>query len=388
MEAVGQLAGGVAHDYNNILTATLVQLGLMLERTTLAPDLRAGLQELERMAHRSASLTRQLLAFSRQQVMQRAPINLNDVLGTLFTMLKRLLGENIELELQFAPTALNINADVGMIEQLVTNLCVNARDAMLPRGGRLTIRTGAVVIDELPPGACSEAYLGRFAFLSIADTGCGMEPATLAHAFEPFFTTKEVGKGTGLGLATVYGIAQQHRGWVEVESEPGRGSLFRVMLPALADAIKAPLSPLASPVKRGHETILLVEDEEPVRMMVAMALRRCGYQVHEAADGRQAVEQWGERAQEIDLLFSDIMMPNGMTGLDLVDYFKRGNPNLRVILSSGYSLELNKLNTVIGNGVDFLAKPFTIEKMADVVRKCLDNEPVRAPSAGLSEITG
>jgi CheY-like chemotaxis protein len=199
-----------------------------------------------------------------------------------------------------------------------------------------------------------------------------MDTATLAHVFEPFFTTKETGKGTGLGLATVYGIAQQHRGWVEVESEPGAGSLFRVMLPALSGSSVVPAPPLAPAIKRGRETILLVEDEEAVRKVVGISLRRCGYQVYEAGDGKQAVQQWTERAREIDLLLSDMVMPNGMSGLDLVEHFRQANPNLRVILSSGYSAELNKLDSPNGQGVEFLAKPFTMGVLTDLVRKCLD----------------
>ena len=380
MEAIGQLAGGVAHDYNNVLTAMLMQLGLLLERTDLAPETRGGLNELEKMANRSASLTRQLLAFSRQQVMQKATVDLNDALGNLFKMLRRLLGENIELEFRCATQPLLIEADVGMIEQVVTNLCVNARDAMLPRGGRLTIDTAAVVVDQPSPTAGPDAYPGKFIRLSIADTGCGMDATTLAHIFEPFFTTKEVGKGTGLGLATVYGIVQQHGGWIEVESRPGGGTVFRVMLPARTGVAETPLSPAAPDFQRGCETILLVEDEYPVRMMVAMALRRCGYQVHEAADGRQAMAQWGERAGEINLLFSDMVMPNGVTGLDLAEYFRQANPDLRAIITSGYSTELNKLGAPKGHGVGYLAKPFEIGALTDLVRKCLDAEPHRAPA--------
>jgi two-component system cell cycle sensor histidine kinase/response regulator CckA len=377
MEAVGQLAGGVAHDYNNVLTATLIQLEFLLDRTDLAPATREVLKELESMAHRSATLTRQLLAFSRQQVMHKVPLDLNDALRNLFTMLRRLLGENIEIDFQFAEAPLFVEADLGMIEQLVTNLCVNARDAMMPRGGRLTLQTGVKVVAELPASVPAEAYLGKFVFLSITDTGCGMDAATLARVFEPFFTTKEVGKGTGLGLATVYGIAQQHRGWVEVESQPGSGTQFRVVLPALSFTPVAPLPAAVPAKKRGNETILLVEDEDAVRLVVATALRKSGYQVYEAGDGRQAVQQWSERAREIDLLFSDMVMPNGMTGLDLAEHFRRANPDLRVVLSSGYSEELNKPNTVNRRGLEFLAKPFTTGVLTDLVRKCLD-----APASG------
>jgi len=377
MEAVGRLAGGVAHDYNNVLTATLLQLGLLIERTDLAPSTRAALQELEQMANRSARLTRQLLAFSRQQVMRKAPVNLNDALQNLLAMLRPLLGENIEVVFQMAETAPLIEADVGMIEQLVTNLCVNARDAMLPRGGRLTLRTGGAVLDALPPGAPPEARPGQYVFLSIADTGCGMDAGTLAHVFEPFFTTKGYDKGTGLGLASVHGIAQQHLGWVEVESELGGGSVFRIMLPALTDRAVVPAAPVAPAKKHGHETILLVEDEDPVRLVLGIALRHCGYQVHEACDGKEAAEQWTERLPEVDLLISDMVMPNGMSGLELFDHFQRAKPDLRAIIASGYSVKLNRLEPLNRPGVEYLAKPFTIETITGMVRKCLD--AVRPP---------
>jgi PAS domain S-box-containing protein len=372
MEAVGQLAGGIAHDYNNVLTATLMQLELLIERTDLAPVTREALKELERMANRSAVLTRQLLAFSRRQVMQKSPMELNDALRNLFKMLRRLLGENIALDFQFAEAAMLVDADIGMIEQLVTNICLNARDAMQPRGGRLTVRTRIVVLDELPPDAPPEACPGRFVTLSIADTGCGMEAATLARIFEPFFTTKEIGKGTGLGLATVHGIAQQHCGWVEVESALGVGSLFRIVFPALSESAVVTVAAITPAIKYGHETILLVEDEDAVRLMMAVALRRCGYQVHEASNGKQAMQEWNERLSEIDLLLSDMVMPNGMSGLELVEHFRRAKPDLRVILTSGYSAELIKLEAPNGRGMEYLAKPFKIGTLTDLVRKCLD----------------
>jgi two-component system cell cycle sensor histidine kinase/response regulator CckA len=380
LQAVGQLAGGIAHDYNNVLTATLMQLHLLLARTDLAPAVQDALRELERMAHRSASLTRQLLAFSRQQRMRLSPLNLNETVGHLLTMLRRLLGENIELAVHLSPEAPLVEGDVGMIEQLATNLCVNARDAMLPRGGRLTLRTGVVVLEQLPAGAPAETRPGRFAYLAVTDTGHGMDAATLAHVFEPFFTTKATGQGTGLGLATVYGIAQQHRGWVEAESEPGAGSTFRVLLPALPAAAAAGPPPAPPPVQRGHETILLVEDEAPVREIVGAALRECGYRVHEAADGRQALAEWTARARELDLLLSDMVMPNGVSGMDVAEGLQKAHPGLRVILSSGYSAELTKRELGTGRGLEFLSKPYTMQTLTNLVRKSLEGaRPGAAP---------
>jgi len=375
LQAVGQLAGGIAHDYNNVLTATLLQLGFLLERDDLAPETRHIVRELEKMANRSASLTRQLLAFSRRQVMRKARIELNDVLGNVIKMLRRLLGENIQLDFRCSATPLWIDADVGMIEQVVTNLCVNARDAMKPRGGRLSIHTSAVTVDERATASCPEAYPGRFACFSVTDTGGGMSADALRHLFEPFFTTKNVGEGTGLGLATVYGIAQQHRGWVEVESEVGRGSTFRILLPMVIGEAPEGSAPVAPALRRGSETILIAEDEEVVRQTVALALANRGYRVHMAVDGKQALELWGGRAQEIDLLFSDMVMPNGVTGLELVEHFRRANPRLKVILTSGYSAELNRLGLPGGPGFRYLAKPFEVSTLIDLVRSCLDAKP-------------
>jgi PAS domain S-box-containing protein len=372
MDAVGQLAGGVAHDYNNILTATLLQLELLLASNDLSPEIRAALLELKKMANRSASLTRQLLAFSRQQVIQVQTVELNEVIVQLLRMLSRLLGENIRVSFQGTADLLWLDADVGMIEQVVTNLCINARDAMLPQGGLLTIATARVVLPADIATQNPEASPGTFVCLSVEDTGCGMDATTLQHIFEPFFTTKEVGKGTGLGLATVYGIAKQHRGWVEVHSEVGRGTTFRAFFPAAKHdprpaAEAAPPSP-----SRGHETILVVEDEEMVRLMVTYALKRSGYRVLEAVDGVAALRLWEEHSQTIALVVSDMVMPNGVTGLDLTARFKCDRPNLKVIITSGYSVDLRHSGIPAGQGVTYLAKPFDVSRLNALVRESLD----------------
>jgi len=372
MEAVGQLAGGVAHDYNNILTSTLMQLGLLLRNPALSPDIRPVLGELEKDANRAASLTRQLLAFSRRQVIQVKCVELNGMLENLFTMLCRLLGEAVQLEFLPSPAPLRIKADVGMIEQVVTNLCVNARDALGPRGGRLEIETSLVRLEESAVRSNPEARPGLFACLRVMDTGCGMSPVTLKHLFEPFFTTKEFGKGTGLGLAIIYGIIKQHQGWIEVESELGRSSTFRIFLPAQVNPPAESTSAAAPIPGGGHETILLVEDEVAVRKTVCLALQLCGYHILEAGDGEEAIRIWSEHRGVIDLLLSDMVMPKGISGLDLAERFRQDRPELKVIISSGYSVDLQKAGALAAARTAYLAKPYDLATLAAAIRKCLD----------------
>lgn len=372
MEAVGQLAGGVAHDYNNILTAMLIQLGLLLNDSHLAPETKSSLRDLERMAERATNLTRQLLMFSRRQVIQVKPVDLNEVLANLLKMLRRLLGENISLEFTGRTAPLWIEADAGMMEQVVTNLCLNARDAMTPKGGRLTIDAKIVELGAQATWENPEARPGTFVCLSVADTGIGMDAATLARIFEPFFTTKEVGKGTGLGLATVYGITKQHRGWIEVSSRMGQGSTFRIYLPALSEAPPVESESARPEVKRGNETILLVEDEPLVRQVAAMSLRWHGYRVIEANDGQEAIRLWEQHTNEIDLLFSDMVMPGGINGMELFRRFKQTKATLKAIVTSGYSQDLATSNVRTEPDLAFLSKPYEITTLAVAVRKCLD----------------
>ncbi len=374
IEAVGQLAGGVAHDYNNILTSTLMQLGLLLADPAQTEATRHALRQLVADAERAAGLTRQLLMFSRRQVIQMKQRDLNEVLANLLRMLQRLLGETISLEFHAGPGPLWIKADAGMIEQVVTNLCVNARDAMAPRGGRLTIDARFVELDAAAGRTNTDARAGRFVCLTVTDTGCGMDAATMQHIFEPFFTTKEVGKGTGLGLATVYGVMKQHDGWVDVESEVGKGSVFRAYFPALPDAaVPGPVSAKAE-IHQGSETILVVEDEQAVRDMVVRGLQLLGYRVRVAANGDEAMKVWARHAAEIDLLFTDIKMPGGLSGLDLYDRLKRAKPSLKVVLSSGYSEEIMNLGMSVNPILVFLPKPFDVKELAATVRRCLDRE--------------
>jgi len=373
MEAVGQLAGGVAHDYNNMLASLTLHLGLLQQREDLDQETRETLAELLIDTKRTADLTRQLLMFSRKSVMQVKSLDMNVVVANLLKMLKRLIGENITMHFEPNVTLPCVQADPGMMEQVLMNLCVNARDAM-PKGGHLTIRVEAVNADEARTRSHPGAQPGPYASLSVADTGTGMDESTIAHIFEPFFTTKEAGKGTGLGLATVHGIAAQHKGWVEVESELGKGTVFRVFFPSATDVMPESKELVKMPVLRGHETILLVEDEDGLRRIVRQALQKCGYRVLEAANGHEALKMWHEYHGQIDLLFSDVMMPQGMTGHELAEKLRENRPNLRIILSSGYNPEMTKPDKPNTKDIMLLQKPYQFEVISKVVRECLDGK--------------
>ena len=371
MEAVGQLAGGVAHDFSNILAAILMHLSLLRFNAHLSVEEKEMLKELETEAKRAANLTRQLLMFSRRQIMQVKSLDLNDLLADLHKMLKRIIGEHIALTYEGGAVPLWIEADAGMMEQVVMNLCINARDAM-PHSGGLTLGARKVEITEETARKNPDARSGVFVCLSVADTGCGMDASTVQRIFEPFFTTKAVGKGTGLGLATVYGIVKQHQGWIEVESRVGHGSLFRVYFPAsskTADLV-APSGMEMAP--GGSEVILLVEDERSLRKVGALCLRSKGYEVLEAANGVDAVKVWDQHRDRIDLLVSDMVMPEGMTGLELSERLRCKKPSLKVVITSGYSDELSVQDRRAAAGITFLAKPYEGEILARIVRQCLD----------------
>jgi CheY-like chemotaxis protein len=286
-------------------------------------------------------------------------------------MLKRVLGEHIDLILHGQSESVWVDADVGMMEQVVTNLCINARDAM-PNGGQLTIGTAKVEFDAVTVKAHAEAKPGSFVCLSVADTGCGMNESILKQVFQPFFTTKEPGKGTGLGLATVFGIVKQHRGWIEVQSEVGVGSVFHVFLPAREAPGTVRTSSVALPFTGGQETILVVEDNESLRMLTAQWLKRLGYQVLEAANGREAVELWNQQGGNVALLLTDMVMPGGMSGLELAGQLRAMNSSLKVIISSGYSLEVARRSLVKERGVAYLAKPYEGAALATMIRQCLE----------------
>jgi len=367
MEAFGQLAGGVAHDFNNLLAAIMMQLSLMQLESGLPPRIVTGLAELLRNSQRAAALTRQLLLFGRRHDMETRTLDLNQVLEEMFKMLRRLLGEHIVVELQNTDTPLWIDADAGMIEQVIMNLCVNARDAM-PKGGRITLETRRV-----EPRVGATRFLGQtLACLTVSDTGCGMDEATKARIFEPFFTTKPAGKGTGLGLATVYGIVHQHHGRVEVDSAPGQGSTFRVYLPLKAEAESAAGS--ASPhaaLRGGNERVLLVEDDDGVRGMAAVSLRRAGYLVTEVPNGVEAIRQWEESDRNFDLLLTDYLMPEGLTGWQLAEQLARAKDSLHVLIMSGYNPDRESAGPWPPRWGRII-KPFDGGRLLDSVRKVLD----------------
>jgi PAS domain S-box-containing protein len=371
MEAIGQLAGGVAHDFNNILAAIMMNLGLLEMKPLLDHETRRGLRDLQIEAERASKLTHQLLMFSRRSVMDRRTLDLNEIVANLLKMLARLVGENIKLLFERSHDVAFVEADAGMLEQVLMNLVVNARDSM-PKGGRIMIATEVVMIDPAQTKAYPSRRSGRFVCLSVSDTGYGMNAATIERIFEPFFTTKEQGKGTGLGLATVDGIVSQHHGWVEVDSQLGNGASFRVYLP-VSDKMPVETGIIETEViPTGKETIMLVEDEIAVRRLIAQTLRTWGYRVLEAANGQLALTLWRECAGNIDLLFTDMVMPEGMTGLELAEKLRSDKPNLKVIISSGYSTEIAETSRITAAGITYLAKPYHLPLLGKTIRHCLD----------------
>jgi PAS domain S-box-containing protein len=375
MEAVGQLAGGVAHDFNNLLTIIQMQISMLKMRGGLPEETAGGIEEISHAAERASNLTRQLLTFSRRQVKAAKNLDPSDIVGGMTKLLRRVLGEDVVLESRFGPELPIIFADRGMIEQVLMNLAVNARDAM-PRGGRLLIELDAVSLDEAQAKLHSQARAGNFVCLCVSDTGSGIAPEHLAHIFEPFFTTKEVGKGTGLGLSIIYAVVRQHDGWVEVESRVGAGTRFLVYLPALERAKRAACDfPAgAEQLPGGCETILVVEDEVAVRAVARMALRRLGYTVLEAANAPAALRLWGELGDRVDMLFTDIVMPGGMSGHELATRLQLQRPELKVLFCSGYSREAALFEMSERASVNYLPKPYKAGDLAVAVRRCLSAE--------------
>jgi two-component system, cell cycle sensor histidine kinase and response regulator CckA len=371
LEAVGQLAAGVAHDFNNLLTVIQGHACLQLETETIESGVAESLSEVSLAAERAAVLTRQLLAFGRKQMVQPRVLDLEYVVGQLQKMLSRLIGEQIEARWNLAEGLPNIFADEGNVEQILVNLVVNARDAM-PDGGTLTVSTGIAEVDEVHAARNPEARVGTFVRISVADTGCGMDAATLARIFEPFFTTKEVGKGTGLGLATVHGIVKQHEGWIEVTSKPGEGTTFDVFLPECDDDAGGADEALPAGHFAGSETILLVEDDAAVRLVVKAVLEEHGYQVFDAANGTEALQVWTEKRQSIQALVTDVVMPGGLSGCDLAERLRGDRPGLKVVLSSGYSRDIVNKDLLDRHGMKFVAKPYKSVVMVRAVRECLD----------------
>jgi PAS domain S-box-containing protein len=372
MESIGQLAAGVAHDFNNILTIIQGHAGLLNADANLNAQLSESARQIAVAAERAANLTRQLLMFSRKQIMQPQMLNLNEVVSDLAKMLRALVGEQVELKCQLAVDLPPIYGDPGMIEQVLVNLAVNSRDAM-PRGGNLTLRSHVAEIEAEYIEKQPEAKPGYHVCLTVTDTGHGMDAATLGRIFEPFFTTKEIGKGTGLGLATVYGIVKQHQGWIEVESQIGHGTTFCVYFPVCAKQTIQPRETGPKEVPGGDETILVVEDEPALRELVQEILEKKGYRVLEAATGAQALQVWEQHKHDIDLLLTDMMMPEGLSGRELAERVLQDRSDLKVIYSSGYSLEVVSPGFVFHDGVNFLQKPYNPETLAETVRNCLNN---------------
>jgi two-component system, cell cycle sensor histidine kinase and response regulator CckA len=379
MEAIGQLSGGVAHDFNNLLTIIQGHVSMMQAAPGLPADLTESVAEIAHAAERAANLTRQLLAFGRRQTLHPVDLDLNDVVAHVTRMLQRIVGEDITVHLRFSPQRVPVHADASTVEQILLNLVVNARDAM-PEGGQLEIGTRVCEIDEPAAAAVPGARAGSFACLSVGDTGCGIAPEIRPRIFEPFFTTKDVGKGTGLGLATVYGIVQQHHGWIDVRSEPGRGATFLVYLPRLAGAGALPgTAAVPAGVPGGRETILLVEDEPAVRGLVRAILARLGYRILEAHSGASALKLWPEHSREVDLLLTDMVMPDHMSGRELAGRLRQDRPDLRVIYTSGYDAEISGGDLPLEEGINFIAKPFSPARLAEIVRVNLDTP---APPGG------
>jgi CheY-like chemotaxis protein len=380
MEAVGQLAGGIAHDFNNLLSVIRGYAGLLAQDASLGASVSEAVREMDDAADRATQLTRQLLTFSRKQVMTPEFLGLNEVLGQTGKLLRRVLGEDIALEVELAADLPEIRADRAMLEQVLLNLAVNARDAM-PQGGRLRIRSAVLEPSEMTSRPRAGAPAGSFVTFSVSDTGSGIASEDLPRIFEPFFTTKGVGKGTGLGLASAYGIVEQHGGWIEVESTLGCGATFRIFLPSSPrPAAAAPRQETAPDTSGGHETILLVEDEAALRTAACLVLRHYGYRVVVATSGAEALKIWPEHATEIDLLLTDMVMPDGVSGSELASRLQSVRSDLKVIYSSGYSRELAARKGLLEDSFHFLPKPYTPAKLADAVRACLDGKP-RVPAA-------
>ncbi|MBE2214030.1 MAG: response regulator [Opitutaceae bacterium] len=373
MEAFGQLAGGVAHDFNNILSVVLGQAELALEDRAVPGGVREALLDIREASLRARNLTRQLLVFSRRQEMQFEAVDLNAVVTDVAGLLGRLIGENIALELQLCPDRAPVVGDPGMLGQVIVNIAVNARDAM-PAGGRLTITTARQEVTAAAVALSGRGAPGEYVVLGLGDTGTGMPAEVQARIFEPFFTTKEVGQGTGLGLATSLSIVQQHGGWIDVESEPGQGALFRIFVPCRTSAgARLPRSGLARPVARASQgTVLLVEDETSVRRVATRSLERLGYRVIEASDGEEAIEAWHEHREQVDLVLTDIVMPGKISGRALARRLREEAPGIRIALMTGYDPEVlaQKLADQ-DRDLPHIQKPFTVDALAEFIRRVL-----------------
>jgi len=382
MQAVGQLAGGVAHDFNNVLQAIIGYSDLLLANHRPTDPAFQDIMQIKQNANRAASLVRQLLAFSRRQTLRPEVLNLGDTLSDLSMLLRRLLGERVDLDLKLGRDLWFVKADVNQFEQVVVNLAVNGRDAM-PDGGHLSIRTANVRAEEAAKLNVAGMPEADYVVVEVADTGSGIPPDVMDKIFEPFFTTKEVGKGTGLGLSTVFGIVKQSGGFIAVDSTVGQGTTFRIYLPRHVPSAEEILAeepkpaPGTPPAKKpaaadmtGQGTILLVEDEDPVRAVNARALTARGYTVLEAASGVEALQVIEERGAPVDLVVSDVVMPE-MDGPTLLRELRKRHPNLKVVFVSGYAEDAFKKNLPEGEEFNFLPKPFSLKQLVEAVKQTI-----------------
>lgn len=370
MEAVGQLAGGVAHDFNNLLQAIMGYASIMEKDLTSGSAGHAELQEIMKASKRAADLTRQLLAFSRRQVLDTRPLSLNELVNDLMKMLNRIIGEDVEIKFIPGSEMGIVEADYGQIEQVVVNLCVNARDAM-PEGGQLVIETDTVLLDDVYCKIHTWAKPGLYSVLTVSDSGHGIPPDILDHIFEPFFTTKDVGKGTGLGLATVYGIVKQHKGLIHVYSEPGGGTSFRVYLPSREGKAQARHLELDTPTKGKGETILVAEDEEQVRSFLKAVLEQAGYNVLVAVDGESAIQSHRNHKGQIDCLLLDVIMPR-VGGRQAYEEIASERPGIRCLFASGYSLRAAMGEETFGDKTPLIQKPYHPDDLLRRLRTLLD----------------
>ena len=370
MEAIGLLSGGIAHDFNNMLTIISGSAQLSMMDLQEGDPLRANLEEIKKASDRAADLTRQLLAFSRKQILEMKVVDLNEVLQRMDKMLRRLIGENIQLKIIAAEPLGKVKVDYGQIEQVIINLCINARDAM-PEGGNLTIETANVELDEEYARKHIAVQQGPYVMLAISDTGGGMTPEVKERIFEPFFTTKEMGKGTGLGLSTVYGIVKQSGGNIWVYSEPDQGTTFKIYLPRVEGPLEEIEEEVVGELPRGHETILVVEDEEPVRRLAMRVLKGQGYRVLEAEDGDKAFMFCEKFKEPIHLILTDVVMP-GLSGRKLAERLQQIHPEAKVLYMSGYTDNAIAHHGILEPGINFIQKPFTVGSLSRKVREVLD----------------
>jgi two-component system, cell cycle sensor histidine kinase and response regulator CckA len=369
MEAIGQLAGGVAHDFNNLLQVITGYSEFVLAQLSKVNPMRSNIEEIKNAGEQAASLTRQLLAFSRRQMLQQQIISVNDIVYNMGKMLKRLIGEDIELIVSLSPDIMTVKADQSQIEQVIMNLVINARDAM-PDGGELIIKTKNVIIDEAQSLVIPESQPGEYVYISISDNGIGMGKEIIEHIFEPFFSTKKT-LGTGLGLSVVYGIVKQHEGWINVESEPNRGSIFKIFLPAINARPEAEIEETPPIIESGNnERILLIEDEPKVLEFISTILEESGYIVLQASNVKEAIEIFEREGGNFDLVFSDVVLPD-TSGVQLAEMLHATNPSLRILLSSGYSDQKSQWETIQEKGYHFIQKPYKITDLLKVIKEIM-----------------